>query len=132
MTKQQPTFRNAMSRVRHLGAAHRGTEHSWAMRVGSTALLLLTVGGVWLALSLVGAPYEKARDLFAHRVAPATILVLLLGVSIHHMKLGMQNIIEDYVHDEVAKTWSLFANTAFCALMAVASGIAILKLSVGG
>ncbi len=131
MTKQQPTFRNAMSRVRHLGPAHRGTEHSWAMRVGSTALTLLTLGGVWLAFSLAGAPHERVRDLFSHRVMPATILVLLLGVSIHHMKLGMQNIIEDYVHDDLAKSASLFANTSFCALMAVASAIAVLKLCVG-
>lgn len=129
--KGHPTFRSPMHRVRHFGSAHTGTQHAWAMRVTSAALVLLTIAAVWLALQLVGAPYERVRDLFGHRVGPATVVVLFLAVSIYHMKLGMQTIIEDYVHDEAAKTWSLLLNTFFCALVAVATGIALLKLSVG-
>jgi succinate dehydrogenase / fumarate reductase membrane anchor subunit len=131
MTQNQPTFRTTMNRVRYLGSAHTGTQHAWAMRVTSAALVLLTIAALWLAFSLIGAPYERVRDLFGHRVGPATVAVLFLAVSIYHMKLGMQTIIEDYVHDEAAKTWSLLLNTFFCALIAVAMGVAVLKLSVG-
>jgi succinate dehydrogenase / fumarate reductase membrane anchor subunit len=131
MANNTTSLRTTMSRIRHFGAARTGTEHAWAMRVTSAALFLLTIAGVWLALDLVGRPYGAVRDLFAHSVVPGVIAVLFVTTSLYHMKLGMQTIIEDYVHDEAAKTWSLIANTFFCALVAVATGIAILKLCVG-
>lgn len=101
------------------------------MRVTSTALVALTIAGVWLALALVRQPYAEVRGIFAHRIMPGTITILFVATSIYHMKLGMQTIIEDYVHDEAGKTWSFIANTFFCALLAVVSGVAVLKLSVG-
>ena len=131
MSTKETSFRTPISRVRYFGSAHSGTQHNWAMRVTSAALTALTVAGVWLALALVGKPYEAVRDIFAHRVTPGVIVVLFVATTLYHMKLGMQTIIEDYVHEEAAKTWSLMANTFFCALLGVASGVAVLKLCVG-
>ena len=101
------------------------------MRVTSAALTLLTIAGVWLALTLVGKSYAEVREIFAHRVLPGTIVILFLATTLYHMKLGMQTIIEDYVHDEAAKIWSLIANSFFCALVGVAAAVAVLKLCVG-
>lgn len=101
------------------------------MRVTSAALVPLTIAAVWLAVVLVGKPYPAMRELFAHRVMPGTIVILFVGTTLYHMKIGMQTIIEDYVHDEAAKTWSLIANSFFCAVLGVATAVAVLKLSVG-
>ena len=131
MSIKQTSFRTPLSRVRYYGSAHSGTQHLWAMRVTSTALTALTIAGVWLALALVGKGYDAVRDIFAHRLMPGVVVVLFLATTLYHMKLGMQTIIEDYVHVEAAKTWSLIANTFFCALVGVASGVAVLKLCVG-
>ena len=131
MTQNSSSFRTPMSRIRHFGAARTGTEHAWAMRVTSAALVLLTIGGVWLALSLVGKPYDAVRAVFAHNVFAGVIVTLFIVTALYHMKLGMQTIIEDYVHEEAVKSWSLIANTFFCALVGAASLIAVLKLCVG-
>lgn len=131
MNTKQTSFRTPLSRVRHFGSAHTGTQHAWAMRVTSAALTLLTIAGVWLALTLVGKSYAEVRAVFAGRVMPGTIVILFLGAGLYHMKLGMQTIIEDYVHEEAAKTWALIANGFFCALVGVATAVAVLKLCVG-
>lgn len=131
MVGRTPTFQTPSKRVRYFGSAHNGTQHAWAMRVSSAALVLLTIAGVWLALSLVGKPFAEVRGLFAHRVMPGAIAILFIATSLYHMKLGMQTIIEDYVHDEAAKTWSLIGNSFFCALLGVLTGVAVLKLCVG-
>ena len=131
MSTKQSSFRTPMSRVRYFGSAHSGTQHAWAMRVTSAALVLLTIAGVFLALALVGKSYVEVRAIFAHRVMPGTVVILFLAAGLYHMKLGMQTIIEDYVHDEAAKTWSLIANGFFCALVGVAAGVAVLKLCIG-
>ena len=131
MSTKQTSFRTPMSRVRHFGSAHTGTQHAWAMRVTSAALTLLAIAGVWLALTLVGKSYVEVRAVFAGRVLPGTIVILFVATGLYHMKLGMQTIIEDYVHEEAAKTWSLIANSFFCALLGVATAVAVLKLCVG-
>ena len=131
MSGKPTSFRTPLSRVRYFGSAHSGTQHAWAMRLTSTALTALTIAGVWLALALVGKPYPAVREMFGQRIMPGTIVILFVFVSLYHMKLGMQTIIEDYVHEEAAKTWSILANNFFCALLGVATGVAILKLCVG-
>ena len=131
MSSKETSFRTPLSRVRYYGSAHSGTQHAWAMRVTSAALTALTIAGVWLALALVGKNYAQVREMFGHRIMPGTIVILFVATALYHMKLGMQTIIEDYVHEEAAKTWSILANNFFCALLGVATGVAILKLCVG-
>lgn len=115
-------------RVRYLGSARSGTGHLTAMRLTSLALVPLTVGFVWMMLSLVGKPYDEAHAFMA-RPVPAILMLLLLGTGIHHMQLGMRTIIEDYVHGEHAKDWSLAANLFAAITIGVACAYAVLRLS---
>ena len=115
-------------RVRYLGSAKSGTGHLTAMRLTSLALVPLTMGFVWIALSLVGKRYDEAHAFLA-RPLPAIIMLLVLLTGIYHMQIGMRTIIEDYVHAEHAKDWSLAANLFFAVAVGVACVYAVLRLS---
>lgn len=128
MANDPRSIRTAASRVRYLGTARSGTRESWHMRVTSIALLPLTVAFVWLVLSLVHKDYAAARAELGQPL-PAILMLLFIGTSIYHMKLGMQTIIDDYVHETHLKDWSLMANLFFCAGLGLACIYAVLKLS---
>ena len=115
-------------RVRYLGSARAGTGHFRAMRLTSLALIPLTIGFVWVVLALVGRSYDEAHAYLA-RPVPAIVMLLVLLVGIHHMQLGMRTIIEDYVHGEHTKDWSLAANLFFSVAVGVACVYAVLRLS---
>jgi succinate dehydrogenase / fumarate reductase membrane anchor subunit len=116
-----------LARVRHLGSARSGTSAAWHMRLTSLALVPLTIGFVWLVLTLIGQPFEEVRARLAHPV-PAVLMLLFIGTGLYHMQLGMRTIIEDYVHDEKLKDASLAANLFFAAAVAVACIYAVLRL----
>ncbi|HEY8578557.1 MAG TPA: succinate dehydrogenase, hydrophobic membrane anchor protein [Beijerinckiaceae bacterium] len=128
MANDPGSMRTAAARVRHLGSARSGTHHAQRMRVTSLALLPLSVGFVFLVLSLVGKDYATVRATLGHPFA-AILMLLFIPTGVYHMMLGMQTIIEDYVHGEHAKAWSLNANVFFCAVIGLASVYAILRLS---
>ena len=128
MANDPVAIRSAASRVRHLGTARSGTRDSWHMRVTSVALLPLSVAFVWLILSLVHKDYAAARAELGQPF-PAILMLLFILASIYHMKLGMQTIIDDYVHESHVKDWSLMANLFFCAGVGLACVYAVLKLS---
>ena len=122
------TMRTDISRVRHLGSARSGTQHLWHMRLTSLALVPLTLGFVWLVLSLLGKDYQSVRAALAAPVA-AVLMLLFTLTGVFHMKLGMQTIIEDYVHGEGAKTAAVTANIFFCCLVGAACVFAIFRIS---
>jgi succinate dehydrogenase / fumarate reductase membrane anchor subunit len=128
MDKNTASMRTAASKVRHLGSARSGTQHAWRMRVTSFALLPLSVAFIWIVLSLVGKDYATVRATLGSPFV-AIVMLLFVPTSVYHMMLGMQTIIEDYVHGEHAKTWSLLANMFFCAVVGLATVYAILRLS---
>ncbi len=113
MSSNSSSIRTPLAKVRYLGSAHSGTREIWMMRLTSAALVPLTIGFVWLILGVVGKDYKAARDMMSN-VVPAIVLLLFIVTSIYHMKLGMKVIIEDYVHGEHAKVWTLLANEFFC------------------
>jgi succinate dehydrogenase / fumarate reductase membrane anchor subunit len=117
-------------RVRYLGSARSGTAGLQAMRLTSLALVPLTIAFVWMVVALVGKDYAAAQA-YLHHPLPAILLLLVVGTSIYHMQLGMRTIIEDYVHGELVKDWSLAANTFFCVVIGVACIYAVLRLSFG-
>jgi succinate dehydrogenase / fumarate reductase membrane anchor subunit len=123
------SLRTAMSKVRHLGSARSGTEDTWHMRVTSVALLPLSIAFVWIVFSLIGKDYAAARATLGHPLA-AILMLLFILASVYHMKLGMQSIIDDYVHGVHLKEWSLMANVLFTASIGLACVYAILKLSL--
>ncbi len=127
MSDKQPSIRTPLSRVRYLGAAHSGTRDAWRMRATSVALVPLTIGFVWLLLTLIGKDYASVRDTMSN-VVPAVLMLLFIIASVFHMKLGMKTIIEDYVHGEHVLPWTLLANEFFCYALGLACIYAVLRI----
>lgn len=98
------------------------------MRITSIALVPLSIAFIAIVLSLVGKDYAQARALLGQPIV-AIVLLLFILAGVFHMKLGMQSIIDDYVHEPHLKEWSLIANLAFSACIGLACIFAILKLS---
>ena len=124
------TMRTPLKSVRHLGSAKEGANHFVLQRLTGVANVVLAVFLVWLVSKVAGADYAAARVLLRNPFV-ALGLLLLIGSGAIHMRLGMQTIIEDYVHGEGAKLAALAANTFFAILIGVVSVFAILKLSFG-
>jgi len=123
-------MRTPLKNVRRLGSAKEGTDHFWRQRLTSVALLLLLPFMLWIALAIVGAEYETVVRTLGNPVV-SILLVLFILTGVLHMRLGMQVIIEDYVHTEGAKVALLMLNTFFAAVVGLASIYAVLKLSFG-
>src|SRR4029453_16102910 len=124
-------MRTPLNRVRGLGSAKDGTGHFWRIRITAVALLPLALFAVGWVLSLRGAGYAEVHASLAHPLV-ALFLALFILVSLDHMRLGMQIIIEDYVHGEGAKIASLMLNIFFAGAVAAMTVFAILKIAFGG
>lgn len=124
------SMRTPLSRVRGLGSARQGTEHFWQNTVTSVALIPLTVVFVGIVIAAVGRSHADAVRLLGSPLVAIALLALILA-GVRHMQLGMQVIIEDYVHGEPAKTVLVLANVFFSALIAIACVWAVVKLSFG-
>ena len=122
-------FRTPLSRVRGLGSAKEGTEHFWRQRLTAIANVPLIFAFAFILITLNGASYERTIEYMSSPFV-SIILLMILGAGIYHMKLGMQVIIEDYVHGGAGKLL-LIANTFFCITLAAACGFAVLKLGFG-
>ncbi len=129
MAKGPAPVRSAPGRVRFLGSAKSGTTDAWSMRVTSVALVPLSIAFVAIVLSLLGKDYAAVRAELGHPL-PAILMLLFILSGIFHMKLGMQSIIDDYVHDGQLREWSLIANLCFSVCTGLACIYAVLKLSV--
>jgi succinate dehydrogenase / fumarate reductase membrane anchor subunit len=123
-------FRTPLSRVRHHGAAHSGTGHFWHQRLTSVALLPLTIGALIVVFALLGRNHAAAVQILGSALVAVTMLLFVVA-SAYHAWLGMQVIVEDYIHHELCKIALLMANIFFCVVVAAASVYAILKLSFG-
>jgi succinate dehydrogenase / fumarate reductase membrane anchor subunit len=120
-----------LRRVRHLGAAHDGTAHFWRQRLTAAANLPLVIAFVLLIAILVGRPHGEVVAILASPFVALLLILMIVSISIH-MRLGMQVIIEDYVHSEGLKVAALAANAFFTVVVAAVSVFAILKLALGG
>jgi succinate dehydrogenase / fumarate reductase membrane anchor subunit len=127
---KQPTMRTPLARVRHYGAAHSGTRHFWHQRLTSVAAVPLTIAFVFIVVALLGRNHAAAVQILGSPLV-ALVMVLFIITGAYHMWLGMQVVIEDYVHDELWKLTLLMANTFFSFAVALASIYALLKLSFG-
>lgn len=126
----EPTMRTPLKNVRRLGSAKEGADHFWTQRVTAVANLVLAVFLVWLVASLVGLDHAAVKARLAHPLVALPLAMLLVSGAIH-MRIGMQVIIEDYVHGEGMKITALMLNTFFAILIAAASLLAVVKLSLG-
>ena len=124
------SMRTPLARVRNLGASHSGTSDFWRQRMTAVAMVLLMVPVIVVVMMLLGRNQAGAAQILGS--APIAIIMLLFIVaSCWHMKIGMQVVIEDYVHSEMVKLACVMANNFFCIAVALASIYAILKLSSG-
>jgi len=119
-----------LARVRGLGASRSGTGHFWQLRLTSVASIPLTIAFVIIVVSLLGRNHAAVVQILGSPLV-AIIMLLFIATNVYHMWLGMQVIIEDYVHDEIPKLVSLMANTFFSFAVGLAAVFAILKLSFG-
>lgn len=127
---KSPSMRTPLGRVRSLGPAHSGTTDFWRQRITAVALTLLIVPVIVIILMLLGRNQAGAAQILGS-LPIAIILVLFIIASTWHMKIGMQVVIEDYVHNEKLKLASIMANNFFAIAVALASIYAILKMSSG-
>ncbi len=131
MNNNSHSIRTPMSRVRGLGAARSGTDHFWKSRVTAVANVILTVPFVVIVMMLAKADYAGAMKIVGHPLAAILLMAFITSAAIH-MRLGMQVIIEDYVHSEGTKIVLLMFNTFFAVAIALASAYAILRIGFAG
>ena len=129
-THGAPSMRTPLGRVRNLGASHSGTGDFWRQRLTAVATTLLIIPVIVIVLMLIGSNQAGAK-LILGSLPAAIILILFIIASTWHMKIGMQVVIEDYVHSEKVKLVAIIANNFFSFAVALASIYAIFKLSSG-
>ena len=123
-------MRTPLGKVRNLGASHSGTGDFWRQRLTAVAMTLLIIPVIVIVMMLLGRNQAGAAQILGS-LPIAVILLLFIIASTWHMKIGMQEVIEDYVHGERLKLAAIMANNFFCFAVALASIYAILKLSSG-
>jgi succinate dehydrogenase / fumarate reductase membrane anchor subunit len=123
--------RSPIARVRGLGSAKEGAQHWWAQRLTALALVPLSVWFVAGVVALTGASHAEAAAWIAHPLN-ATLMILTLGLTFHHGQLGLQVVIEDYVHAEGPKLALLIVVKLLALALAVAGALAVLRLMLGG
>jgi len=124
------SFRTTLGRVRHLGSAHHGTRVFWHQRLTSVANIPLSIAVIVIVIGLLGRNHAAVVQILGSTFVAITMLLFIIS-SVYHMWLGMQVIVEDYVHDETWKLVTLMANTFFSFAVGLAAVFAILKLSFG-
>jgi succinate dehydrogenase, hydrophobic membrane anchor protein len=124
-------MRTPLGKVRGLGSAKEGTDHFWRQRLTAVSNIPLFLFFVFFLVSYNGAPYEAVRAAFSNPLIVCLFALMLIS-GLFHMRLGMQIIIEDYVHGEGAKLALLLLNTFFSVAMGALALFAVLKLGFGG
>ena len=124
-------MRTPLARVRGLGSAKEGTDHFWRQRLTAIANVPLMLFFIGLVVALSGSSYEEARATLSSPFVALPLILALLSV-LYHMRLGMQVIVEDYVHGELLKIVILVLNIFFCIAVGAVTIFSLLKLAFGG
>ena len=124
------SMRSPLGRVRHLGSAHHGTQHFWRQRLTSVANVPLTIAVIVIVMGLLGRNHAAVVQILGSPLVAIGMLLFIFSIT-YHMRIGMQVIIEDYVHDEGLRIVCLVANTFYAIAVGLTCVYAILKLSFG-
>ena len=123
------SHRTPLARVEGLGSAHHGTAHFWQQRMSAVALVPLAI---WFTVSLLGlvhGDYIAAMD-FLRAPVNAVLMILFVVTLLYHMTLGVQVVIEDYVHSEGQKLALLMLNRFFAWSVGAVSLFAIFRIAI--
>jgi succinate dehydrogenase / fumarate reductase, membrane anchor subunit len=123
-------MRTPLARVRGLGSAKSGTGHFWHQRLTALANVPLVIAFIIILVSLLGRSHAAVIQILGSPLVAILMLLFIASIT-YHMKLGMQVIIEDYIHDERWKFLAIIANTFFAIAVGLAAVYALLKLSFG-
>jgi succinate dehydrogenase / fumarate reductase membrane anchor subunit len=125
------SLRTGLGRVRGLGSARDGVAHWWAQRVTAVALVPLTLWFVFSVAQLAGAgaSQDAVRAWIAAPV-PTVLLLLLIVATFQHLSLGLQTVIEDYIHHEETKLAVQLAQKFACVALALAAIVAVLRIAL--
>src|SRR5665213_420440 len=122
-------LRSPLGRARGLGSAKAGARHWWAQRLTAVALVPLTLWFIWSILHLTGASQTDISDWLASPVRLALLLGLIVA-TFHHLQLGMQVVIEDYVDQEGVKLAAILAVKGVCVLLGLICAVCALALGL--
>lgn len=125
------TYRTDRARVSGLGAAGHGTHHWWIQRITAVAMIPLAILFVVPFAQALGSSHAEVLATYANPFN-AVVAVLFLAVGFHHLSLGLQVVIEDYVHGKAWRTALLLGNTMLCAAFGLAGIFAVLKIAFTG
>ena len=124
------SMRTPLARVKGLGASGHGVEHWWLHRMTAVSNVPLIIAFVIIVAALAGSDYARAIDIISHPLVAIILILAVISVT-NHMRLGMQIVIEDYVHDKGYKIAAVIANNFYAVIIAIACLYAILKVSLG-
>ena len=125
------SLRTPLAKARGLGSAKDGTHHFWVQRLTAVALIPLTI---WFALSVASLAMAGQAEVVAWMKSPlsATLMLSFIMAGFWHMKLGVQVVIEDYVHTESTKITCLILNNLIAIFLTLAAFLSVLKMLLGG
>jgi succinate dehydrogenase / fumarate reductase, membrane anchor subunit len=124
------SFRTPLGRVVGLGSAKSGVHHWWMERLTAIAAVPLVVFLIGFIMAMAGSDHRAVVTAVRHPVV-AALLIVSIVVIVRHMQLGMQVILEDYVHGRLTLLLSLLANTLFCLVVAVSGVAAVIAICFG-
>ncbi len=121
-------MRSQLGRARGLGSAHSGVHHWQVERITAAALVPLTVWFVISVLVLIGADQPTVVH-WAAKPWNTVLLLALIGMTFHHMHLGLQVVYEDYIHEKWAQNAAILATRGASLLLALFAAVAVLKMA---
>jgi succinate dehydrogenase / fumarate reductase, membrane anchor subunit len=126
---QVDILRSPLGRARGLGSARAGFHHWWIERVEAVALVPLTIWFIIAVLRRLGASHQEVQAWLSSPVS-MVLMLLLIGTTFHHLSLGVQSVLDDYVHQPTVKLWSVFAVKGACAILALLCIVSVLKIGL--
>ncbi len=124
------SMRSPMARARGLGSAKDGTTHWWSQRLSALALVPLVVWFVASMVAMAGADYVAVQAWIGSPLV-AGLLVLLIATVFYHAHLGLQVVVEDYVHHEATKFAAIIAIKALAIVLSLTGVLAVLSILFG-